>query len=203
MASLAVRLSETTSTWGRAVAPIAELGCTKLLERKSQASSRREDITNASNPAPEERRQGQGVHSRHHARPYPENICPGCGTTTRRGRLCPKCGREISKEKLIELAKAGRVAAQTPESRKKRSEAQRRHGAGKRAWLASPKPAWLNEDTYLKKIHPRLAGVTISTLSSTLGVSESYAADIRAGRHRPHPRHWEALAELVGMKQDS
>ena len=203
MASLAVRLSETTSTWGRAVAPIAEWVAqsfwsgnrkpargekilpTRLTQRQRSEGRGKEFILDTT-PAP-----------------YPENICPGCGTTTRRGRLCPKCGREISKEKLIELAKAGRVAAQTPESRKKRSEAQRRHGAGKRAWLASPKPAWLNEDTYLKKIHPRLAGVTISTLSSTLGVSESYAADIRAGRHRPHPRHWEALAELVGIKQDS
>lgn len=26
-----------------------------------------------------------------------------------------------------------------------------------------------------------------------------YAADIRAGRRRPHPRHWLALAELAGI----
>jgi hypothetical protein len=32
-----------------------------------------------------------------------------------------------------------------------------------------------------------------------LGVSEPYAADIRNGRHRPHPRHWEALARLAGV----
>jgi hypothetical protein len=25
-----------------------------------------------------------------------------------------------------------------------------------------------------------------------------YAADIRAGRHRQHPRHWKILAELIG-----
>ena len=25
-------------------------------------------------------------------------------------------------------------------------------------------------------------------------------ADIRAGRRRPHPRHWLALAELVGIE---
>jgi hypothetical protein len=29
-----------------------------------------------------------------------------------------------------------------------------------------------------------------------------YAADIRAGRRRPHPRHWQALAQLVGASQD-
>jgi hypothetical protein len=41
--------------------------------------------------------------------------------------------------------------------------------------------------------------VAISILSSTLAVCESYGADIRAGRHRPHQRHWQALAGLVGM----
>jgi hypothetical protein len=58
------------------------------------------------------------------------------------------------------------------------------------------KTTWLSEDTYLGKIQPQLVGVPISTLSSTLGVSEPYAADIRAGRRRPHPRHWEALARV-------
>jgi len=32
-----------------------------------------------------------------------------------------------------------------------------------------------------------------------IGVSEPYVADIPAGRRRPHPRHWQALAELVGV----
>jgi len=59
--------------------------------------------------------------------------------------------------------------------------------------------AWLTEDVYVEKVQPMLAKVTISKISSTLGVCESYAADIRAGRHRPHPRHWQALAQLVGV----
>ena len=40
------------------------------------------------------------------------------------------------------------------------------------------------EEAYLRRNQPRLAGVTISVLSSALGVSNPYAADIRAGRHR-------------------
>jgi hypothetical protein len=32
-----------------------------------------------------------------------------------------------------------------------------------------------------------------------LGFSESYAVVIRARRRRPHPRHWQALAKLVGV----
>jgi hypothetical protein len=130
---------------------------------------------------------------------HPSNICPGCGATTRYARHCPKCGREISREKLIELAKIGRAAAQSNESRKKVSETQRRHAAEKRAWNACPKPAWPDEQAYVREIQPRLAAVTIARLSSALGVSESYAADIRAGRRQPHPRHWEALVQLCGL----
>jgi hypothetical protein len=60
-------------------------------------------------------------------------------------------------------------------------------------------PVWLNEDAYLGTIQPKLAGVAISALASALEVSEPYAGDIRAGRRRPHPRHWAALAQLVGI----
>jgi hypothetical protein len=55
------------------------------------------------------------------------------------------------------------------------------------------------ENTYVRQIQPRLAAVTISALASALVVSAPYAADIRAGRHRPHPRHWQALAQIVGI----
>jgi hypothetical protein len=139
----------------------------------------------------------KGTHIPPVSAPKLDSVCRGCGAHTQRGRHCPKCGREVSREKLIELAKTGRIAARSAESRKKHSETQRRHEAAKRAWRSSAKPAWLNEGTYRAKIQPRLALITISTLASTLGVSGSYAADIRAGRHRPHPRHWQALAQLA------
>jgi hypothetical protein len=32
-----------------------------------------------------------------------------------------------------------------------------------------------------------------------LGVSEPYSSEIQAGRRIPHPRHWRALTELVGI----
>ena len=35
------------------------------------------------------------------------------------------------------------------------------------------------------------------------GVSLPYAADIRAGRRLPHPRHWIKLAQLAGITDHS
>ena len=33
-------------------------------------------------------------------------------------------------------------------------------------------------------------------------ISEPYATGIRAGKRRPHPRHWLALAQLVAVSAD-
>ena len=131
--------------------------------------------------------------------PSPKNVCPGCGAATRGGQHCPKCGREISREKLIEIAKAGRVAASKPASRKKLSETQQRHHAARKAWSDDPSLPCITKDTYVRTIQPRLATATISAVASALGVSIPYATDIRKGRRRPHPRHWLKLAVLVDV----
>jgi CRISPR-associated endonuclease Cas1 len=203
MSSLAVRLSETAPTWGRAVAPIAEWVAQDLWSSARKTVSPDQMLpTRLTHRRRSEGRGKQFILDTKTA-PHPDKICPGCGATTRLGRHCPKCGREISRQKLIELAKAGRVAAQSAESRKKHSETQRRHEAAKRAWNSSPKANWPDETVYLRQIQPRLVTVTISAVATTLGISESYAADIRTGRHRPHPRHWQALAQLVSAGSNS
>jgi CRISPR-associated endonuclease Cas1 len=199
MSSLASRLSETAPTWGRAVAPVAEW-IAQTFWTKNRKPPRGEKTL----PTPlTQRRRSEGRGNEFTLdttpAPRPKNVCAGCGVTTKDGQNCPKCGREISREKLVELAKQGRIAAQSPEAQRKRIETHLRHGAAKRAWLLSPKPDWLTLDFYNQEIHPQLSSLTISSIASTLTVSEVYAANIRAGRHRPHARHWEALARLVGV----
>jgi hypothetical protein len=57
----------------------------------------------------------------------------------------------------------------------------------------------LDEETYNRKIQPLLKDIANPVIMSSLGVSVTYAVAIRAGRRKPHPRHWEALARLVGV----
>jgi CRISPR-associated endonuclease Cas1 len=199
---LCSELSETAPTWGKLVAPWAEYVAhsfradnTSFSHTKSKMFST--PLTQAN------RRKAKGTSAPAPKMPKVGQICHGCGTRTRVGQNCPKCGREISREKLINLAKEGRIAALCPESRKKHSETQRRHEAAKRAWRSSPKPDWPDENTYIKQIQPRLSTVTISALALTLGVSEPYSALVRKGQHRPHVRHWRALAQLVGVSSDA
>jgi hypothetical protein len=99
----------------------------------------------------------------------------------------------------MDIAKLGRIIGHTAHSRKKQSEAMKRHDMAKREWLSTPKPSWPTEQAYIEEIQPRLSTITIARIASTLGISEPYAAEIRAGRHRPHPRHWQSLAKLAGV----
>jgi CRISPR-associated endonuclease Cas1 len=198
---LCAKLSETALTWAKLVAPWAEWVAQALWS--SIRKRIRDDLTLPTRLTQRRRSEGRGNEFKVGIAPppYPRKVCLGCGATTHGGRHCAACGREVSRGELIESAKVGRVVAQGPKSQEKRSETQRQHRAAQQAWRSSPKPAWLNEDAYLEKIYPRLGGITISVLASTLGVSGPYAADIRAGRRRPHPRHWQTLAELVGVSQ--
>jgi len=72
-----------------------------------------------------------------------------------------------------------------------------------RPFVTSMSPAWLSEEYYGQRIQPRLRTVRIREISEAMHVSKPHAALIRAGRRRPHLRHWEALAQLVGVTAKS
>jgi hypothetical protein len=57
------------------------------------------------------------------------------------------------------------------------------------------------ERSVLETIQPLLANIPTSEIRSRIGVSHWYAGKIRQG-YRPHPRHWQALAELVRFSAD-
>jgi hypothetical protein len=199
MASLTEKLSETAPIWARAVAPVAEWVAQAIWSQRRTAPSEQPLPTRLTQRRRSEGRGKEFIVKSAFASPPPK-ICPGCGATTHEGRLCQTCGRKVSGEKLIELAKRGRVVARSQGSQAKRSASQARHEAAKRTWRSTPHgAAWPDEKTYMREIQPRLPLVTISALSSALGVCESYAADIRAGRRRPHPRHWRTLGRLVDV----
>jgi CRISPR-associated endonuclease Cas1 len=199
MGPLTVRLSETSPTWARAVAPLAEWVARTLWLRKPKP---------VRSPFPATRltethnRQAKGGPSSLPAiaPPRPTAVCRVCGVPIKLGRIyCLSCAVTVSREGLIEAAKLGRVVGHGPEARARQAEKQRRHAAAVKEWNPSDKPGWLTEETYRARIQPQLSGSTVRAISSTLGISEPYAAEIRAGRCVPHPRHWPTLARLIGV----
>jgi len=199
MGPFAIRLTESMPTWGRAVAPFAEWVARTLWETNPKARPRLDPPTRLTQSHKREVK-GSTFILTNRLPTLREKICRTCGTTITYGQThCRKCSVGISRERLIEVAKAGRIAGQSAEAQARRSDTQRRHEAAKHAWSQSNQPVWLTEEAYAERILPQLTGVTNSGIASALGVSLYYAAAIRRGKRRPHPRHWLVLAALAGI----
>ena len=191
MAGLCAQLSQTARTWAHDVAPWAELVARTLWATIGKAGKQP-----ATPLTGDHRRAGRvGEHVRPGAvPPKPSRVCKICGVPCEK-TYCAPCGAAHSQEEFNK----GRLVAQSPESRAQRSATQKAHIIANRAWKPSKEFAWLDKKTYVGKIQPRLTGVAVPVLQSVLGISEPYAAFIRAGTRVPHPRHWQTLAQLVGI----
>lgn len=198
MAPFACRLSETSTTWARAVAPIAEW-VAKALSSPPSEVKRRGPATHLTQ---QHRREAKGAPEPPSAEaPSPMRVCKECGAPTRRARHCKNCLPIGATERLLEGAKKGRVASQGAAARKRAATSQQRHRRAQLAWKQSDQPEWLTVQVYDTLVRPRLAPVSTARIIATLRVSKAYAVGIRHGRWRPHPMHWQSLARLAGMNK--
>jgi CRISPR-associated endonuclease Cas1 len=198
MAPFAVRLAETGSIWGSAVAPVAE-----WISRTLWATLRKpaRQVCPPTRLTQSRRRQAKGIATIPNRNPglQPLRVCRSCGEFLKRGRnYCVSCSVPVSRGNLIEAAKLGRIATHSPRAEARRAATQLRHAAARKAWRSSDNPDWLTEELYREKVQPLLARITVPNIATALGVSEPYATDIRAGKRVPHPRHWLRLAQLIG-----
>jgi CRISPR-associated protein Cas1 len=194
MASLCAKLGQTAPVWGKLVAPWAEYVARTFWSRTSQSKARR------SLPTPltqQHRREAKGRPSFPTVEaPKPDRLCRGCGKQIRSDkRFCSDCAVTVVREGFD----VGRKIAQRPEFLAKRAATQRMHKQAIQNWKPSGLPGCLTRDVYVSQVQPALASVAKSRIRPALGVSEPYASGIQAGKRVPHPRHWEKLAELVGV----
>jgi len=202
MASFALRLSETASIWARAVAPFAEWVALQLWSANRKATR---DIEPATRLTQRYKREAKGtVRLPSEERgPRFQNICGGCGKTIRVGRKhCGNCAISTATERLIDAARTGRVIANSAEARAREGEQQSEHAKARSSWKLTGQSAPFSSEMYLARIQPLLATVPNSVIAKAIGVSRWYAGRIRKG-YRPHPRHWEALARLVSIRNIS
>jgi CRISPR associated protein Cas1 len=197
MASFTTRLSESSPAWRQTIAPIAEW-VSRVLWSTVRGHERR--LRPATHLTQSHRRNAKGKpHPPIVVPPRPPRLCRTCGAKVTDGYdRCASCKVAVCRKELIRAAHEGRIASHSPEAESKRAENRRRHAAALRAWQPSDQPKWLNEETCRREIQPRLASVTVPAMKTALGISKVYATNIRAGKVLPHPRHWHALAGLVG-----
>jgi hypothetical protein len=124
-----------------------------------------------------------------------------CGAVLRKGKtFCSACSIPTARKNMIEAAKLGRIATHAPEAEALRSETQRRQMAARKSWQPSEQPKWLTTEFYIEQIQPKLLSASSTVIARILSVSIPYATDIRNGKRRPHPRHWEVLAGLARVQ---
>jgi CRISPR associated protein Cas1 len=196
--SLTVNLSETMSVWGKLVAPWAEHVARTLWA--GAKSGRTHNSVPRTRLTQQRRTEAKGkVWTSTIKSPKNDHVCRGCGKTIPNGSThCADCAVDSATERLIGVASQGRMAARTPEARAKHGATRRRHAKACSEWDASKQPRWLTDQVYTEKIQPQLAQMSASAIASRIGVSRWYAGRIREG-YRPHSRHWQTLAQLVGI----
>ncbi len=151
--------------------------------------------------------------------PLPLRSCRGCGgrlpveskRATARTEWCPNCVVERREEIGASLPDAARVAAvrfaertgtlptHTAGARAARSASNTAQRIAEIAYEAAQNPEF-DREWYGTTVQPLLADFTLPAIAKATGVSTSAAAKWRAGRRIPHPRHWAALAGLVGVE---
>jgi CRISPR/Cas system-associated endonuclease Cas1 len=199
MGSFAMRLSETAATWGRAVAPVAEWVAQALWNSSPKHASEKESVP--TRLTQRRRSEGRGNHFAAKAIPAPRRpkLCQVCGAEGVQSRYCRSCAVEVSRENMAQVALIGHSKPKSPKVRARISETLSDHAVANSWWSPTSLPAWLTEEFYVQKIQPQLRTVKVREIADALKVSVPYAAFIRAGRRRPHRRHWEKLAELVNV----
>jgi CRISPR-associated endonuclease Cas1 len=202
VAALVIRLSETADTWRRFVAPVAEYVAQELWSSISKPASTPARRRIATRLTQSRKRAVKGSEVPSVKVPKPERVCRGCGKAVQGTSVhCAECDIDIATKRLVEVAKEGRVAGHTPEAIAKEAATHRKHAQARAAWNCAKQPTWLTEQVFLEKIQPALARASVTAIAKRIGVSRWYAGRIREG-YRPHPRHWQALAAIVGLPAD-
>lgn len=194
MDPLTSQLAQSAPTWARLVAPTVEWFARELphVARPRRSSvparltqQRRREAKGAA-PLPSLKR---GIR--------PDRICRNCGKGVGEYQTyCRDCGGEISRERMPDVARLGRVAAQKPEAPAKRSAIQKVRARARYDWKPSDQPSWLTEQFYRERIQPVLVSLSGTAIAKALNISRVYANHIRKGR-MPHPRHWKSLSVLA------
>jgi predicted amidophosphoribosyltransferase len=196
--NMASQLAETTSTWARLVAPLAE-----WIVKEIASTTKTRRATPATRLTQNHKREIRG------GNPFVvsksavslQNVCSDCGSPIiNANEKCRVCSIEESKQRLTKIATEGRVVSHSSSAQARRSETQIAKQTHIREWSTSDQPSWLTAEYYAEKMQPLVDALSTSAIVRHLGVSRGYANEVRHGRV-PHPRHWKTLTRLLRLSE--
>jgi CRISPR-associated endonuclease Cas1 len=104
-----------------------------------------------------------------------------------------RAGRPRGARNVVVREYTGTNQRWDPTVRTKRRRTMKRVIAANRAW-SGPSAA---PSVFRKEILPGLRDVRLTEIEQVTGLSSGACSRIRSGKSVPHPRHWEALADLA------
>jgi hypothetical protein len=214
LAPLTHELAESATRWSRTVGAVAEQVAADLAQM-SQGKVRR-----VSTPITQRSRAAAVRQSYGHDAPKPSRsrklapTCRSCGVPTpRQGYLyCDACRPDRKAEALVALQTARRLAqsrldvegqdpSRSEEALAKQRQAMQRRRREEQEWEEAGGEKQ-EPSVFVEEILPLIQPLSTRLLSRATGLSRSYCQDVRAGKHVPHPRHWEAFRFAAVSKLD-
>ena len=202
MGEFAVRLSETAPMWRRAVAPIAEWVAQALWNSHHGSSRAVQQLPTRLTHRRRSEGRGNDYRVQTSATPRQVKICEVCGAEEVKNRYCRSRAVDASRGTMAQVALLGHTKPKSKRTKASISKTLSDHAVANTWWDPSSLPSWLTEQCYVQEIQPQLRTIKVREISEAMQVSKPYAALVRAGRRRPHPRHWGILAKLVGALPD-
>jgi CRISPR-associated endonuclease Cas1 len=183
------RLAESLDRWRTIVAPIAENVAHGFADASPYPIPKPTPLTAA-------RRGARPRDPKRTSNPL-GSACQDCGTPVDRQRnYCPKCWPAHRQDNGLAGSEAARAQLTSPEARILKGETVRNGKATAKASRAAD-IGW-NAGAWDSSIAPKLSGFTTRQIAEATGLSIPYANRIRRGTQVPDPRHWQAIADLVG-----
>jgi CRISPR-associated endonuclease Cas1 len=200
MSHLCAKLCETSPIWRRAVSPVAEWIAQALWSSAGRSTSK--EPTLPTRLTQRRRSEGRGNKFAMGSNPLPRwsTMCEVCGAEGVKNRYCQSCAVEVSRENMAQVALIGQARPKTQRVKARISKTISDHAVANTWWDPKTLPSWLTEDFYAQKIQPQLRTIKVREIADAMQVSKPYAALVRAGRRRPHARHWLTLAKLAGFR---
>jgi len=144
MASFAARLTETTQTWARLVAPFAEWVAQTLWNRSSSATLERQIATRLTQRRKTEGR-GKTFAPKQVSMKTPLKVCSICGVESASGEYCSACAAIHSRENMTLAAFKWHSTPQNTRAKKRAAQLQSDHAVAISWWSPSSLPTWLND----------------------------------------------------------
>jgi hypothetical protein len=105
------------------------------------------------------------------------------------------------RKKLAAQSRAGKDPRASAEAGLRRGQANAEHHRRNREWKREQgQSTGRDRGWFLREVTPKLDAFSLAEIARATGLSLTACSRVRAGKTVPHPSHWKAFDNLMGLK---